>query len=128
MVHTLFKKGELKIVSSDERRTIREFNFEDSAITDITVHGNAGPLGNHFHAKKEEIFYFAEGSGVIRIVKVNPNGIRTGQVETLHMKKGMTIRIPQYHAHRFDVSPGTRLFVWNSQPFDLQDMIPHKID
>lgn len=121
-------KGEAEIVSQDDRRTIREFNFTDSAITDIVVHGNAGPLGNHFHAKKEEIFYFAEGSGVIKMVKVDPVGRRVGKVQTFKMKKGMNIRIPQFYAHRFDVEPGTRLFVWNSEPFDMKDMIAHKID
>ena len=66
--------GSLALASSDERRDIREFGFNDCAFQDFTIRDASKPLGQHYHREKFEVFYFLEGGGAIRTARVDAEG------------------------------------------------------
>ena len=72
--------GSLSLVSSDDRRDIREFGFADSAFQDFTIRDASKPLGQHYHRDKFEIFYFLEGGGTIWTARVRDGKI-VGEVK-----------------------------------------------
>lgn len=120
--------GPLKLVSSDARRDIHEFEFGGSAFQDFLIRDNSKPLGQHFHREKFEIFYFLEGGGTIRTTRVNAKGKIIGETKQFEVGPGSTIRIPPYHSHRFDLTPQTRFVAFSSKPFDADDMISCPIE
>lgn len=120
--------GSLKIVSSDARRDIREFEFGGSALQDFLIKDTSKPLGQHFHRKKFEVFYFLEGGGTIQIAQVNSEGKIIGETKQFKVGPGSAIRIPPYHTHRFDLAIHTRFIAFSSKPFDAGDMIACPIE
>lgn len=123
--------GTLSCVSNDTRRSIFEFTFKGaggSTFQDFFIKDGAKPLGQHFHKKKEEIFYFLEGGGIIRTALVDHDGKIVGEIRAFEIKKGDAIRIMPFHAHRFDLEAGTHFVAYSSEPFDSNDMIPCPIE
>ena len=114
--------GTLNVVANDERREIREREFPDSSVQLFVVKDGTQPLGQHYHRKKVEIFYFTEGGGIIYTAQVNSVGEIVGEVKKFEVVPGVIIRIPPYHTHRFDLLPGTRFVAFSSKPFDQKDM------
>ncbi len=114
--------GSLSLVSSDVRRNIREFGFSDSAFQDFSIRDTSKPLGQHYHRKKFEMFYFLEGGGTIRTARVDAEGKIAGNIKQFEVGPGAVIRIPPYYTHRFDLLPNTRFIAFSSGPFDAGDM------
>lgn len=112
----------LKLVSSDARRDIHEFEFGGSAFQDFLIRDTSKPLGQHFHRKKFEMFYFLEGGGTIRTARVNSEGKIISDIKQFEVGPGSAIRIPPYHTHRFDLATHTRFIAFSSKPFDADDM------
>lgn len=115
--------GPLKLVSSDARRDIHEFEFGGSAFQDFLIRDASKPLGQHFHREKFEIFYFLEGGGTIRTARVNAEGKIIGEIKQFEVGPGSAIRIPPYYTHRFDIASHTRFVAFSSKPFDAGDMV-----
>lgn len=117
------ESGSLKVVSADDRREIKEFEFGGSAVNDFLIGVKpTGPLGQHFHRKKTETFYVLEGSGTLRTAQVNEEGEIIGEVQEFEVLPGFVVQIPPYHTHRFDLTPGTRFVAHSSKPFESDDM------
>lgn len=106
----------------DERRTIREHNFEDCAFQDFAVKNDPRPLGDHFHRQKSELFYFLEGGGVVRTCEVTTEGAQIGKVIELRVFPGCAVLIPPLHTHHMYLDPGTHMVCFSSKPFDPTDM------
>lgn len=120
--------GSLKLVSSDARRDIRELELCGWMFQDFVIKDASKPLGQHFHREKFEIFHFLDGGGMIRTARVNAEGKIVGEVKQFEVNPGLTIRIPPYHAHRFDLTVNTHFVALSSKPFDAGDMIACPIE
>ena len=114
--------GSLALASSDERRDIREFGFNDCAFQDFTIRDASKPLGQHYHREKFEVFYFLEGGGAIRTARVDAEGKIMGETKEFKIEAGSVIKIPPYYTHRLDLLPNTRFVAFSSKPFDKDDM------
>ncbi|OGY78802.1 MAG: hypothetical protein A3B74_03385 [Candidatus Kerfeldbacteria bacterium RIFCSPHIGHO2_02_FULL_42_14] len=112
----------LQTVSSDSRREICEFGFASAAIQDFTIYDGSRPLGQHYHRKKFEVFYFLEGGGLIWTAHVSTDGKIIGPIQQFKVEPGVVIKIPPFHTHRLDLVPNTRFVAFSSKPFDADDM------
>jgi mannose-6-phosphate isomerase-like protein (cupin superfamily) len=125
----LVECGRLKLVAADERREIHELAFSPPGgrVQFFWIMGR-GPLGQHFHKRTEEVFSIMNGRGVIFVVPVDDNGKMIGSVSRFDVNRGCVIRIPQFHAHRFDMVEGTEMLAFSSLPFDQADLFPCPIE
>ncbi len=119
---------DMEIVSVDDRRTIQEVEFTSMSLTDFNIVGNAGPLGQHYHRKKTEVFYVIGGGGRVRTIQVAQDGQAMGKMRSFDVSAGSVLRIPPMQAHRFDLAPGTRMICLSSTPFNPDDLIAHTIE
>ena len=124
--------GRLEVVSEDTRRSISEFDMITGNILIITVTGNAGPLGQHFHRGKTEVFTLIKGTGTVQTAPVDEDGKICGPISKYEMDAngdGITvISIPSFITHRFDLEEGSVLHVHSSAPFDQEDLCKCPID
>ncbi len=119
------ESGPVLLVSEDERRTIKELNLADAAVTDFVIKGSVKPVGQHFHRYKSETFLFSKGGGTIRTVPMDNDGKSIGLVTAFDFKVEnggkYVVHIPAMVAHRFDLLPGTEMSCFSSKPFNEQD-------
>ena len=114
--------GSLALISSDGRRDLFEITFETGTFNYFVIKQDACPLGQHFHRKKYEIFYFLEGGGTLTSAPVDGAGRVNGPVCTCTVSAGHVVRVPPRQTHRFDLRPGTRFVAFASAPFLPEDM------
>ena len=110
-------------MSSDDRRDIRAITVGHEEMQDFTIKAASKPLGNHYHRRKHEIFYFLVGGGVVQLAQVNSEGKIAGPIDRISVEPGSVVRIPPFTAHRFDLQPLTRFVAYASAPFDQNDML-----
>lgn len=115
-------------VSEDDRRTIMECNFPSMSVQAVYVNEGRAILGQHYHAKKSELFCVIEGGGILHTVRVDERGTAVGIVVERSIIKGDIINVPAFHAHRFDMRENSRMIVFSSEPFDADDLHRHEID
>lgn len=115
--------GELKVVHTDTRRTIHEFNGEDFACGYFEIHHSNLPLGVHAHAKKSETFIISKGSGVLHTCKVDFHGNPLGPRRIQTLQEGSVAHLMPYEAHTFYLETGSRMYCYSSTPFDPDDFI-----
>ena len=88
----------------DGRRSILEYPFSTDCFQYFTIGSEKAPLGNHFHREKFEIFHFLEGSGTITWMELDKSGQPIGEIQKIQVVCPLTIKIPAFHAHRFDLT------------------------
>lgn len=115
--------GTLRLVSSDDRRDIREHEFGDASFQEFAVKDGTRALGKHYHRRKQEIFYFLEGRGTLFLASVDGSGRLVGDQRSVEVAPGSIIRIPPYCYHEFHLRPGTRFVACSSRPFEQDDLV-----
>ena len=111
----------------DDRRTIHEEDNLDaqSSTQAFLVKAGGLPLGNHYHAKKTEIFFVIEGS-VERLITASDGG--TGPTEEFSLlQAGTMIVMPPGVAHTFFLSPGSKMICYATERFNQADMVAVKL-
>ena len=80
-------------------------------------------LGNHYHAKMEELFYAVVGSFEIKF-----EDIRTHEMRTYKVEPGESVRVPIYVAHLLIPDPSARFLNIMKTDFEKSDLYPYKIE
>lgn len=114
--------GLIAEVHSDERRTISEFNGEDTSVQNFVVHEPGLPLGEHYHERKRETFVILEGGGLLLLAKVNKNRQMVGKIRQVPLEAGSVVVIDKMVAHTFFLRVGSRMICLSSEPFNPDDM------
>jgi mannose-6-phosphate isomerase-like protein (cupin superfamily) len=111
--------GLIGLVHEDARRAISEFNTEDwdFSIQQFKIKEKI-PLGNHYHAKKDEIFVILKGSGQVTTQKREVPESR----ETFDLKTGSVVYVPKNMAHTFVLEPESEMICFSTKAFDKDDM------
>ena len=105
----------------DYRRRITDVTPRVKAFT---VKDSCGLLlGNHYHAKMEELFYAVVGSFEIKFEDINTHEKRTYKVEP-----GESVRVPIYVAHLVIPDPRAQFLNVMEMDFDVADIHPYKIE
>ena len=126
LIEGLLQAG-IKQVSDNSRRIIWEKNYENSSIQFFLIKPNANALGNHYHAKKNEVFTFHTGGGTLQTLMVDPDGKPISGLEQQYVQAGDNILIDSHVVHRFDLEGGTIFECWSSKPFDPSDLIKYEL-
>lgn len=137
-VDALFAKiGDwLQHVHTDDRRSIYEYNGSDFSVQSFEVHSANIPLGNHFHKKSvwniesngsdlwklSEMFIFDEGSWVLLLQKLSPDGKTIAKMEEFRILTQSILVINPFEAHTLYLEPGTKFRWFRPYPFDKDDM------
>src|SRR3989338_9280110 len=116
--------GTIAFVHEDNRRSIAEF---DSPEGGFSVHifkiKEKIPLGNHYHAEKDEVFVIV-GDGMVFFAEVNRDTFEVGYICGEVVTTGSVIKIPAYTAHTFVLKPGSKMLCYSTKPFDKEDLRP----
>lgn len=108
--------GTLKLVHEDMRRAIREYNGEDFSITDFMISRRI-PLGDHFHARKREVFTIIDGEGYVVL-----KDTRDDSVPVIHpLQTGSVVAIDPFMAHTFVLDVGSQMQCMSSERFNPED-------
>lgn len=108
----LFKPVNVAI-HEDSRRIIA--HFHDSSYPEligsnvcggslIMVKDSNSVIGNHYHSKKDELFYFIEGNGILRL-----EDPLTKEKEEVVLSKPIAFIITKGIAHSFKLKEGSKL-------------------
>lgn len=119
----MIQVGSLSPVHKDHRREIFECNFADCSLQDLEICSGL-PLGNHYHARKDELFIILDGGGLCFSQDVTPSGHGTGEVTCHVVEKGTVVRIHRFTAHAFLLRPGSRMLCFSSCRHAPDDMHP----
>jgi dTDP-4-dehydrorhamnose 3,5-epimerase-like enzyme len=111
-----------KLGSEDERRLITECNRATDSWQKFVIKKAELPLGNHYHERKTETFYFTGGKGIVYLAPVDKNGVIIGKVKRVNARPGVVLTIPEYIAHRFNMEAGATFINHSSAPFNPDDM------
>lgn len=105
------------IKHEDSRRTLVEW-VKDLPIRCIkTIYVKTKmPLGNHYHLKKDEVFYLLKGKGVA--ILTTP---KTYKREWIY--EGDCIYVPRGTIHTFNLYPDSILLEAATEPYDPIDEI-----
>ena len=118
----------LEPTHSDSRRTILEY---ENSVTEtfqnavaIKVTGNEPVvLGNHYHARKNEVFLLLQGK-IKELILIN---VATGEQTAFYNLGPLTkIVMPHGTAHRFTLAPKSTLLVLSTLPYDKSDDVEWK--
>ncbi len=97
----------------DERRTLIEW-VKDTPFKSakIVIAKDELPLGEHYHTKKDEMFYLLTGKGTMAL-----DGVKS------EFNEGDCIFIKRGTVHTFILSAGSILLGVGTEPFDPHDEI-----
>ena len=112
---------EKNLGSEDDRRKITECNREYDSWQKFEIRMAELPLGNHYHERKTETFYFMNGEGTIYLAMAKEGAV-VGEITKVQVQPGMAITIPTNVAHRFNMNKGAKFICHSSAPFNPQDM------
>lgn len=103
----------------DKRRTLHEWieNTPVKCVKTIYVKERM-PLGNHYHLKKDEIFYLAKGKGFYVLTNRS-----TKSYFREWMFEGDCVFVPRGTIHTFELFPGSILLEAATEPYDPIDEI-----
>ena len=121
MIVSAYEHGQLDLAHSDERRDILEHKGGSSSVQRIVVR-DAVPMGNHYHARKDESFVILKGFGSVLLRDVT--SLRGPTIEE-RLIVGTVIRIPAMWAHAFLLAPGSEMLCFSSSRFDPRDLDMH---
>lgn len=101
----------------DNRRVLVEWvkDLPIRCIKTIFVKDDS-PLGNHYHLKKDEVFYLLKGKGTV-ILTTKTNQTRQWMFE------GECIFVPRGTIHTFNLFPDSILLEAATEPYDPVDEI-----
>lgn len=115
--------GLITAVHEDNRRAIAEFN---SSEMDLSVQSfkikEKIPLGNHYHAWKDEVFVILKGKGEVTL-QYQYFGIDShSSVRTFPLEEGSVVHVEKNMAHTFVLEPGSEMICFSNRAFDKDDM------
>lgn len=101
----------------DKRRLLIEY-VKDIPVKNLKVLyvKEKLPLGNHYHLKKDEIFYLLKGKGTV-VLTTDKTYSRQWMFE------GECILVPRGTIHTFTLYPGSILLEAATEPYDPVDEI-----
>ncbi len=104
----------------DDRRILTEWiqDISVKSVKSIYVKEKS-ILGNHYHNKKDEIFYIQNGKGIC-ILKTPHGKILKRQ----WMFEGECIYVPKGTVHSFEMFAGSILLEAATEPYNHEDEIP----
>ena len=122
-------EGRIAPVHEDQRRSISACNSPEGGFSiQSFVIKERIPLGNHYHAEKEETF-IVYGTGELRTCDIDRSGSPIGPVQTHAITSESVYHIKPFTAHTFLLDLGSRMICFSSKPFykNDKDMWPHKL-
>lgn len=95
----------------DDRRTLIEWvkDYPLRSCKVVVIHEDT-EIGNHFHKKKDEIFYLLSGEGEVAL-----NG------ETEPFIAGDMVFVPKGMRHTFKLKKGSVMLGAGTKPYDQKD-------
>ncbi len=120
------------IAHQDARRILREKppNEDGIVMTGFEILSADLPLGNHYHARKAEVFYVLKGSSVwtLQYLQVVDGKVtQIGDRVTLTVQAGDFLTMPPFVAHTVILTVGAEMACINTEPFDPADLVPYKL-
>lgn len=122
-INTYDVTGSIIPVHEDYRRIIAEFNSEemDFSVQRFQIREKI-PLGNHYHAKKDEVFVILKGKGKVTLQYLGVD-FNSG-IKTFDLAEGSVVHVEKNMAHTFVLEPGSEMICFSTKAFDKDDMYP----
>lgn len=113
-------------VHEDARRIISGCNANevDFSIQRFVIK-KEGPLGNHYHKEKDEVFVIVKGSGRVILQHVDFNNLDNyTDAKIFFLKEGSVVYVSPYTAHTFMLRSGSEMICFSTRVFNPKDEHP----